>query len=344
MTAILGMAALVVDAGSWYQKHRKVQAAADAAATAAASYLPSDTSGSILAATTYVNKNIAGATTTAATPYGGDTRKVEVKVSASAPTFFARIFGVNSVTVEARAVAMREDGGGRWAVFSHSSGCSTQGITSPGSSNTINGNVRSNGRLSVPGSDNRWGETTFGGPNNCNSSLSGSNNTFAGDPAPTRDPGLYDWPQFWFGGGAPPADVCTFSASKFSWSGGDTVIPDGTYCATDEISISNQGSSCTCTFIAPKVSLSASNLNFTPYHEDLLIYHYSSGADFNISGSGSSLTGTIFVPYRRLGISGSNGDVYNLFLEAKTISISGSGWTMNGSGPTTSYSGTRLTE
>ena len=40
LTVIVGMAALVVDVGSWYQAHRHLQTAADAAALAGAQELP----------------------------------------------------------------------------------------------------------------------------------------------------------------------------------------------------------------------------------------------------------------------------------------------------------------
>ena len=40
LTALVGMAALVVDVGSWYQADRRLQTAADAAALAGAQELP----------------------------------------------------------------------------------------------------------------------------------------------------------------------------------------------------------------------------------------------------------------------------------------------------------------
>jgi Flp pilus assembly protein TadG len=68
MTAIIAMAAFAVDVGVWYQVRQKAQAAADADATAAASDLPSSPSQAVTDASTYVNKNITGATTTTTTP------------------------------------------------------------------------------------------------------------------------------------------------------------------------------------------------------------------------------------------------------------------------------------
>ncbi len=105
MTAIIAMAAFVVDVSSWYQLQRKTQAAADAGALAAAQFLPSSPSTAASMAQTYVSKNISGATATITTPYSSDTNKIHVKVTANAPTFFAKIFGISSVTVSADSTA-----------------------------------------------------------------------------------------------------------------------------------------------------------------------------------------------------------------------------------------------
>src|SRR5437763_240746 len=105
MTAIVAMAAFVIDVSSWYQLQRKTQAAADAGALAAAQYLPSSPSTATSTAQTYVGKNISGATATITTPYTSDSNKIHVTVTATAPTFFAKIFGINSVTVSADSTA-----------------------------------------------------------------------------------------------------------------------------------------------------------------------------------------------------------------------------------------------
>lgn len=105
MTALLGMSAFVIDVASWYQLQRRTQAAADAGALAAAQYLPSNASTAVSTAQTYVGKNIAGATATITTPYNSDTSKIHVTVTATAPTFFAKIFGINSVTVSSDSTA-----------------------------------------------------------------------------------------------------------------------------------------------------------------------------------------------------------------------------------------------
>ena len=107
MTAIVAVAAFAIDVGSWYKVSRQAEAAADAGATAAATDLPGSPATAVTDAQTYVNKNISGATTTTVTPYGGDSSKIQVTVHATAPSYFAKIFGINSVSVTESAIAKR---------------------------------------------------------------------------------------------------------------------------------------------------------------------------------------------------------------------------------------------
>lgn len=347
MTAIIGICAFVIDVGSWYQVEQQAQAAADAGATAAANDLPGNASQAVADASTYVNKNISGATTTTTTPYSGDANQVQVTVTKSAPTFFAKIFGISSVTVTKSAVAKRSSGSSKWAVYANSTACGNSTFTNPGSSINISGGVRSNGGLAIPGSGNTYGATTYGGPNGCSASISGGGNTFDGSSTPTKDTSTQTWPEAWYNSAsAVPSGICDYTGSSFSWSSGGTassyrVLPSGTYCATSSISISAQYVQCNCTFIAPSVAFPGSHLNLTAYYSDLLIDDYGT-SDFNIAGSNDTLTGTIYVPNARLGISGSNSSLFTALLEGNTISISGSGWTLTGNGPSMGYAGSQL--
>ena len=107
MTVLIAMAAAVLDIGSWYRADRALQATVDSAALAGAQALPDDAAKAQALALEYANKN------------GGDVDITEIKIStkvlandtitvdakAPAPGFFSRIFGIDSVTVGARAVA-----------------------------------------------------------------------------------------------------------------------------------------------------------------------------------------------------------------------------------------------
>jgi hypothetical protein len=107
LTVLLGMAALTLDVGSWYRAHRATQATADAAALAAAQELPESTDNAKTRALEYASKNggglAAGNITFSSKFSANDT--VAVRVERPAPAFFAKLFGLSSVTVRGRASA-----------------------------------------------------------------------------------------------------------------------------------------------------------------------------------------------------------------------------------------------
>jgi Flp pilus assembly protein TadG len=109
LVVLLGMAALVLDIGSWYRADRATQSAADAAALAGAQALPGDSATANALALQYATKNGglgSGGVTFSSKIVANDTIKVTVK--RAAPTFFAKIFGKNSVTVGSTATARSE--------------------------------------------------------------------------------------------------------------------------------------------------------------------------------------------------------------------------------------------
>jgi hypothetical protein len=106
LVVLLGMAALVLDIGSWYRADRAAQSTADAAALAGAQALPEDAAEAKTLAQEYATKNGgfgSGGATISSKIVSNDT--ITVSVKRSAPGFFAKLFGVNSVTVGATAVA-----------------------------------------------------------------------------------------------------------------------------------------------------------------------------------------------------------------------------------------------
>ena len=105
MFVVLGICALAIDVGAWYQDKAQAQSVADAAALAGASQIPTGQWSN--AAATYFGKNSKPGETavyslvTDTAP--GDS--VKVTVDYDAPTYFAKIFGVDTVHVTATAVA-----------------------------------------------------------------------------------------------------------------------------------------------------------------------------------------------------------------------------------------------
>jgi Flp pilus assembly protein TadG len=111
LTVVLGMAALVLDIGSWYRADRAAQSTADAAALAGAQALPDDPSAAVSAALQYANKNGGGVgsgdVTLSTQIVPNDTITVHVK--RTAPAFFAKLFGFAFAQVGATATARAEN-------------------------------------------------------------------------------------------------------------------------------------------------------------------------------------------------------------------------------------------
>jgi Flp pilus assembly protein TadG len=107
LVVLLGMAALVLDIGSWYRADRATQSTADAAALAGAQALPYDPASASSLAFQYANKNgggvSAGDVTISSGTGANDTIKVTVHRGANG--VFTKLFGVNSVAVGSKATA-----------------------------------------------------------------------------------------------------------------------------------------------------------------------------------------------------------------------------------------------
>jgi Flp pilus assembly protein TadG len=119
LTVLLGMAALVLDLGlGWYAK-RQLQASVDSAALAGAQELPSSAN-AIARAHEYMLKNptrgidgVADTTITkciASAPGCAPVNAVQVTAHGTADTAFARVFGINSMNIGAKATACQPCG------------------------------------------------------------------------------------------------------------------------------------------------------------------------------------------------------------------------------------------
>jgi hypothetical protein len=119
LTVLLGFGGLAIDMGALRYEKRLQQTAADAAAVAGASNLTHGgvTSGAQNAsAANGFTDGVNSVTVTinnppASGPHSGNANYVEALVVAVQPTYFMRIFGINSETITARAVATNVSGG-----------------------------------------------------------------------------------------------------------------------------------------------------------------------------------------------------------------------------------------
>lgn len=105
LVAVLGAAGLVLDVGSWFREQRDTQSTADAAALAAAQELPEFPGAAGVLADEFVGKNGGGSqqVTFSSKVLANDT--VTVAVERETPGVFAKLFGIDSVTVGAKAAA-----------------------------------------------------------------------------------------------------------------------------------------------------------------------------------------------------------------------------------------------
>ena len=109
LVVLLGMCAMVLDVGSWYKADRDTQSTADAAALAGAQALPEDPATARQLAQQYADKNGglgSGTISISSKVVPNDT--ISVSVKRSAPGFFSKVVGVNSVAVGSTAVARSE--------------------------------------------------------------------------------------------------------------------------------------------------------------------------------------------------------------------------------------------
>lgn len=104
LTVLLGVSALVLDVGSWLHVQRKLQSTADAAALAGAQLLPESPGLAAQTAVAYAERNDSdGSNITTSLSSAND--QITVEAHATAPSFFARVFHIDSVDVGARATA-----------------------------------------------------------------------------------------------------------------------------------------------------------------------------------------------------------------------------------------------
>ncbi|MBA3734204.1 MAG: hypothetical protein H0W90_03235 [Actinobacteria bacterium] len=105
VAVMLGMAALVLDAGAWFRTKRRLQGTADAAALAGAQQLPGSPSSAATMAMNYANQNggdVAGADIViSSTTLPNDT--ITVKAKRTDAGLFSGVLGIPGANIDARA-------------------------------------------------------------------------------------------------------------------------------------------------------------------------------------------------------------------------------------------------
>jgi Flp pilus assembly protein TadG len=343
LVLILGMAALAIDVGSFYQAQRQAQSAADAAALAASQDLPASMGAAANDGTTYGHKNFPTATVNVTTNYNNNSSQVQVKVTAQTPTFFGQLFGMTSATVSATAVAGGNGSAAPAAVFAYDDKCADPGIAFNKNNVSIVGAVISNGSLSdSTNPHSSIGTGTYGGPNGCQ--YSGS------DPytsSPTVNPALQAFPDDF----RTTTPTCSFTADSFTWSSNNKTIPSGVYCATGTITLSgNHLSGQGVTFIADNFVITSQNMTLSaPTGSGGLLFWETGTQTMDIEPNSLSLQnpdgtngggGTIFAPSATVQFDGNTTGTG--FVEANDVIVNGNNFSVTGWGPVMGGNGNSL--
>ncbi|MFL5964407.1 MAG: pilus assembly protein TadG-related protein [Gaiellaceae bacterium] len=109
IVALMGIAGLVLDVGSWFRQQRVVQTTVDSAALAGAQALPGNPNNAVAWATTFAGKN--GGTAGANVSVGSKWKPNDmITVTQTAPSdgFFSKLFGIDTVSLGAKASAVSE--------------------------------------------------------------------------------------------------------------------------------------------------------------------------------------------------------------------------------------------
>jgi hypothetical protein len=116
IVVLLGMAGFVLDVGSWFRQQRAVQATVDSAALAGAQALPGNPVNATALANNFAGKNggVAGLNVTISTKWKPNDM-ISVTQTQSGDGLFSKLFGVNTVSIGAKASAITEiPGAARW--------------------------------------------------------------------------------------------------------------------------------------------------------------------------------------------------------------------------------------
>ena len=335
---LCGIAALVVDIGQVTVTQGQLQNAADAAALAAAKSLP-DVTAAKNAAKQYAGLNgVDTVNTTATTPYNGNASKIEVVCTRTVQYTFARVIGLNSTVVSARAVAQKSNANGAFGYALFSGGVnSLLGLYTD--SFDVTGSVHSNYTLQMNGSTQKVSgdmesvssfsssvaNLTIGGT--CQGSSIQINGDASKINVPTRvqsPAAVITMPTFW----QDIKNEATAAGTAYminSWEtkvlNGNAINVDSSIYSSGAIQIAassftGQGAICAEKNIQLAGNAIKSNSNAS-------VCMYSINGDITFATSGLTIYGTLYAPNGTIGIYANNITIYGRVI-AKNIIITGS--------------------
>ena len=359
LPVLIGMIGLGVDAAHLFNNRRDIQSAADLAALAGASQLPGDLGAASSIATDIATSNgYSAGGVTVTTPYDGDDTKIEVQITDDVGLFFMPVLGLSNVSVSARSVASHEINAGTAVMAKKDYHCWEGTVTWRANNITVDGDVHSNGGLTVHGSGNTInqgslsyktgapaylldGETDCGFEND----ITGSNPNIDIEAA-----SWHDWPVLYTGADFP----CTYNLGSDGnlerdgpWWQGGTMLPDrqlnpGVICVSGNnwLTMDEDNISGNVTFRGGRIDIRGSNTNFTAYANNVLMVSDSrSFPAMRLYPSGGSWEGMIYnrdwdtgdyVEGGQIRITGSSGFQHTGTIVGWAVYLDGSGWGLFG--------------
>jgi Flp pilus assembly protein TadG len=342
LAVFLGLAALVLDIGHAYYADRSLQASTDAAALAGAQELP-NSGKAVGVAHTYAGtsgsknarENVPGVSTEASTECRpkwpcDPVNAVVVEEAAEVETFFAKVFGIDTIPVHARAVAVTTEGEVPYAIYSNDSDCGGFSFKANPNEWHVDGAVRSNGDFEANGENITAGwASTHGDP--CKTDANGKNISFGGSPEPEIEPDLKPWPK-WF---EKTDFACDYTKNKFEFNASNVTIPPGVYCATESFIANGNDQFGNITVLAPEIKINGNRQTFRPYAKDVLFFATGS-KEMSLNGNNYDWEGIIFHPGGRIKINGDASSVLEGLIEGVEVEVNGNGFEMIGNGPSSS--------
>lgn len=332
ITLLCGVAAIVVDVGMVSVSEGNLQNAADAAALAAARDLPSASTAKTTAVKYAGLNGVDAAGTTVTTPYKGNANRVEVVCTKTVDYTFARVIGLKSTVVTARAVAEKSGGGGcfGYAVFSggnslllgmYSSALNITGsvhsnysLMITGSSQTITGNAEAVTSLSCYVSSITIGGVAQG------ASIDIQGSTINVPNRLTKAASFISMPDF-------SAEVKTEATASGNASTGNKTFYGTNFNIDSSFYVDGNVQVAASTFAGQGTICATKDINMSgsmlKANSGTAVCLYSTGGNISLSTSNLTIYGTLYAPNGKIGIYASNINIYGRVV-AKEIIITGS--------------------
>ncbi len=316
LTALCGMAGLVVDVGYLYVQHARLQNGVDAACLAGAAFLP-DTTTASTTASSYASLN--GLNVSALASNFPSNNKIRVTYTEAFGTFFMRVLGYNSVSINVVAAAARPVMPNDPDLVGFDP--NRISVVINGNNLDINGSVQSNGQYRMNGWVDISGSANSSGsflPNSLGTNVTVHGETMQNVP-------YIELPDYSAQINALPTQTYDssqrFNGNNFSIDGtisvngnvdinGNHISGNGSILATGDIH--NNGNAITSSGGGPT-------------------FIYSSDGNIHINGNNITIDAILFAPHGDIVINGNNITINGRIL-GNTVTINGSGITLNGSG------------